>query len=701
MQQDKTLLSSFALGDMILTYVQDQKTNAIGMRLLPQSTVALTRDKYFAEEPLVQAKLLYDDYPGGFSQGRTMRGSATMNTLRWVGQTVEKSDEGIVIKSQLTDDRGYAYIHTVSYRNGSEYLAVHSTFCNHSEHPATLEMLTSFTLGGLTIFSDDDGPNTLELYRLRSCWSAEGRLIRESIEQLHLEPSWTLGPQQVEHWGQVGSLPVKGYFPFAAVHDKVTGVIWAVELTNGSSWQLEAGRHDQGFSLAGGQADRECGHWMKTVQPGETFTTEDAILTCCIDDVDSACERLQGYTADRLQLPESETDLPVLFNEYCTTWGMPHEDVIAQMVDCLKGRGMRYFVIDAGWYAEEPGAWVDDVGSWNVSKQLFSRGMADTVRKIREGGMLPGIWFEMESIGCHNPMFHKTEWQLHRDGIPLTVGKRRFWDLRLPQVQEYLHEKVIEFLRRYGFQYIKIDYNDTLGIGVDGCESLGEGLRAQIDAVQHFMRRLRQELPDVVLEICSSGGHRIVPSFLTIGAMASFSDAHECDEIPVIAANMHRMILPRQSQIWAVIHADHDEATLYYKLTGGMLGRLCLSGDILHLNEWQWNIIEHGIAFYSRIAPVINHGKSHRYGPELSSWRHPSGWQAIVREGQGLVLAVVHTFADAPETLRFPIPAGYAVAEMFARSGVIATMTEQSLVLCGLRPFDGCAVLMSKTCSEI
>ena len=37
--------------------------------------------------------------------------------------------------------------------------------------------------------------------------------------------------------------------------------------------------------------------------------------------------------------------------------------------------------------------------------------------------------------------------------------------------------------------------------------------------------------------------------------MASFSDAHECDEIPIIAANMHRMILPRQSQIWAVVKA--------------------------------------------------------------------------------------------------------------------------------------------------
>lgn len=57
--------------------------------------------------------------------------------------------------------------------------------------------------------------------------------------------------------------------------------------------------------------------------------------------------------------------------------------------------------------------------------------------------------------------------------------------------------------------------------------------------------------------------------------MASFSDAHECDEIPIIAANMHRMILPRQSQIWAVVKAGQPLQKLYYQICSGLLGRLC------------------------------------------------------------------------------------------------------------------------------
>ena len=38
-------------------------------------------------------------------------------------------------------------------------------------------------------------------------------------------------------------------------------------------------------------------------------------------------------------------------------------------------------------------------------------------------------------------------------------------------VQNYLSEKVIGTLKKYGFEYMKMDYNDTIGIGCDGCES--------------------------------------------------------------------------------------------------------------------------------------------------------------------------------------------------------------------------------------
>jgi alpha-galactosidase len=57
--------------------------------------------------------------------------------------------------------------------------------------PVTLEMLSSFSLGGMTPYAPDDAPNRLLVHRYRSTWSAEGRLDTQSIEDLQLERSWT------------------------------------------------------------------------------------------------------------------------------------------------------------------------------------------------------------------------------------------------------------------------------------------------------------------------------------------------------------------------------------------------------------------------------------------------------------------------------------------------------------------------------
>ena len=75
-----------------------------------------------------------------------------------------------------------------------------------------------------------------------------------------------------------------------------------------------------------------------------------------------------------------------------------------------------------------------------------------------------------------------------------------------------------------------------------------------------------------------------MPSFLEITSMSSFSDAHECTEIPVIAANLHRAVLPRQSQIWAVLHPEQTLQRVHYQMASTFLGRCCLSGGVDQLS---------------------------------------------------------------------------------------------------------------------
>jgi len=691
------VISGFQFADMQVEYLQDVKRGAVGLRLLPYAMADQAVQKDHRVESLVQVKIVGDDYPDGFSMGRTMRDGKNVRRLEYAGQTVCREDGATKIDTMLRDPmRGFVYVHHLEHRDGAPYLTVRTGFRNKAEEPAMLEMLSSFTLGGLTPFTADDAHGRLELYRVRSSWSAEGRLVHDPIEHLHLEPSWLCTSAVTTRWGQVGSMPVREYFPLAAVEDKRMGVLWGVKLTHASSWQLEAGRKDNGFTLSGGLADREFGHWMKRVEPGGSFTTPEAILTVCKGDADDLCRRLLAHAADHLRVPACEEELPVLFNEFCTTWGTPQEDEIARIADKLKDLGLGYFVIDAGWYAQTPGDWSMNAGSWDPSPFLFTRGLQDTVRKIRSCGMIPGIWFEFEVTGRKDPHYGHTEWLLCRDGLPLSVGCRRFFDFRNPEVRAYLHERVIDFINHYGFGYIKVDYNDTLGIGVEGSESLGEGLRQQIDAVQDFFRSIRDEVPGVVIEVCSSGGHRTVPSFMELASMASFSDAHECEEIPIIAANMHRLILPRQSQIWSVLHARFDEGMLYYKLTAGLLGRLCLSGQIHELNEQQWAIVQRCVGFYRRCSPLIRDGVTRRFGPEVASWRHPEGWQAVLYDGEGAALLVLHTFHQTPSEISLPVSGDLRIAEVLARAGIACSISDGRLTVSALRDLDGMAVLLTK-----
>src|SRR5690606_8417426 len=122
--------------------------------------------------------------------------------------------------------------------------------------------------------------------------------------------------------------------------------------------------------------------------------------------------------------------------------------------------------------------------------------------------------------------------------------------------------------------YIKVDYNENIGIGADGAESPGEALRQHLEGVVAFFERLRAEIPHLIIENCSSGGHRLEPTMMGLTAMSSFSDAHECPEIPIIAANLHRLMQPAQSQVWAVLRHFADLRRTLYLLAGGFLGRL-------------------------------------------------------------------------------------------------------------------------------
>lgn len=696
------MTSEYEIGGTAVRYVDIG--GVIGLQLIPaalrRQAVLLPEAAEYAgmyAESLAQVKIVGDAYSGGFGHGHTMRQSASVR--RFVLASQERVGDGIV--TVLKSAEGHVIEHRLRHLaggGGPGAFEIRVAFHNRSGAPVTLEMLASFSLAGMTPFDAGDGAGRLVAHRFRSVWSAEGRHEARALEDLHLERSWSSAGMFSERFGQVGTMPVRKWFPFVALEDTNAGVLWGARLAWAGSWQMEVVRQHFQVSLSGGLADREFGHWKKTLAPGESLEAPPATIACVQGTFDELCDCLtlpQEAAADRQ--PEVEQDLPIIFNEWCTTWGDPQHAKVVAIADSLAGSDVRYLVIDAGWYKADGADWGNSHGDWIPNPGLFPEGLEGVARAIRGRGLIPGLWFEMETCGSDSAAFSLIDHLLRRDGIPVTAGARRFWDMGDPWVVNYLSGRVIDVLERCGFGYLKVDYNETLGIGCDHPDSLGEGLRQQVLGTYRFFQKIRERLPDLVIENCASGGHRLEPSMLGLTAMSSFSDAHEAVEIPIIAANLHRLMLPRQSQIWAVLRAPQSAQRLAYSLAATFLGRMCLSGGIEELSPEQWQIALRAMALYRQAAPVIKHGSSRRFGSFGPSWRHPTGWQAVRRVSAcgSRILVVVHTFAEAPREVEIPLPSGpWAVEATFPEPA--AEVCGGTLHVRGLEDFQGKVYLLGK-----
>lgn len=639
-------------------------------------------------ENAIQYKICGDAYPQGFSAGVSMRNSESIAHLQ-EPELILTADGAEIIQH---DDRGLLFHQIYRWREGSPLLKISTSVENIGKESVALEYFSSFSLGLLSLFQRDDGPDSYEVFRWHSSWSNEGRLELRAAEEHGLESSWSGYGVRSLRFGEQGTMPIRSFFPQIGIRDKKADVSWGCAVDADLSWELELSRSLDFFNLSGGFPDREFGQWMKELKPGECFSGPAAFVTCVRGGVEELQHRLvrscEGY------LPDSEKDLPVLFNEWCTTWGKPYPETLLPIADRLAGRNIRYFVLDAGWFknnAED--SWSNAVGDWNISPLYSPLSLKDFTAELRKRGFIPGIWFELEIATVTSRLFKEhPEMFLKLDGKILRSGDRAFLDFRRSDVRNYLKTKVIDFLKEHNIGYLKVDYNAPIGIGCDGAESKPEGLRMHMESVGKFYRYLRQELPDLVLEICSSGGHRLSPPWMRRASMGGSSDAHEGVEIPLIAANTANLIPLCKNLIWAVLHTSDDERRLCYSLSAGFMGRLCLSGETANLSPERSALVDDAVALYRKALPVLKDGKNHVHRETGFSYVHPHGYQRFERTNDHWKLVVIHTFRNGPETIVVPLEGKWEIAGSFGAECVM----ENGLKFRGLKDFSGGVVLLSR-----
>ena len=495
---------------------------------------------------------------------------------------------------------------TIQFYDGVPVARFSHRVNNEGVEEQVLTYLSSFTYSGI----EKDGNR---LYIPHNGWQKELNWREYSFEELGFSVTQTRSIRRTSKTIEVyntGNWSAKEYLPMGFLQNEAagTGLIWQIE--NNGSWHYEIGDQNDHYVLNLSGPNEIQSHFSKCLQPGETFESVPAAVGVSDEDLSSAFASLTRYRR-LIRRPNTDNEkLPVIFNDYMNClWADPTTEKELPLIDAAAKAGCEYFVIDAGWY--DSGIWWDSVGEWKESRERFPHGVREVTDYIRQKGMIPGIWLELEVIGIHSPKLK----EFTDDCFFLRHGKRVYdrsryqLDFRNPKVIAHANEVIDRVVNEYGVGYIKMDYNIEPGIGTEvNADSYGEGLLAHERAYLAWLDSVFVRYPELVIENCSSGGLRMDYALLSRCSIQSTSDQEEYEMYSQISANAATGVAPEQAAVWSYPLEDGDREETIYNMVNTMLLRIHQSGHLARLSPERFALVQEGITCYKHIRQEIRSG---------------------------------------------------------------------------------------------
>ncbi|MER6093778.1 alpha-galactosidase [Streptomyces bluensis] len=532
------------------------------------------------------------------------RGHDSGSRAGWEWLTVELHDPatGLTAFVELTSPTGLPVLRSrVRLRNEA----------NEGTQPLVLQSVSSLLLGGLP------SPGTLDVHRARNDWLAECRWytepLRDTVADIHVDAHQHDSRAALVLTGR-GSWPTDGHLPMGALTERGGGRAWLWQIESPAGWRWDLGERAHGTYLAlNGPTDAEH-QWRVRLAPGEEFTTVPAVLAMGYglsalsgSGLDDAMGALTSYRRAVRRPHPDHTALPVVFNDYMNTlMGDPTTEKLLPLIDAAADAGAEYFCIDSGWYDDDTEGWWDSVGAWLSSPRRFpDGGLRAVLDRIRERGMVPGLWLEPEVVGVRSPIASALppEAFFQRDGVRLTEQGRHQLDLRHPAARAHLDKTVDRIVGDWGVGYLKLDYNIVVDPGTcaPGDLAPGAGLLGHAHAYLDWLSGVLDRHPGLVIENCASGGMRMDGATLAVSQLQSTSDQQDPLLFPPIAAAAPTAVPPEQGAVWAYPQPEYDDDLITFTLGGALLGRVHLSGHLNRMSKHQLGLVRDTVSTYKTI----------------------------------------------------------------------------------------------------
>jgi alpha-galactosidase len=498
----------------------------------------------------------------------------------------------------------------IQFYDGISMIRSWSEVVNKGSEIQTLEYISSFNYTGVEkegILMRDE---KMSLKIPHNAWQREMNWQTYTLEQLGISQSQHTVEQRSSNTigiTNTGNWSTKEYLPMGFLEntETSTNLFWQIE--HNGSWHWEISDQTSHLYLAlSGPTEIES-HWFKNLKPQDSFISVPVAVGVSIGNFDTAMGELTKYRR-KIRRPNKDNEsLAIIFNDYMNClWADPTTEKELPLIDAAAKAGCEYFCIDAGWYSA--GIWWDNVGEWQESRERFPNGLKEVTDYIRNKGLIPGVWLEVEVMGikCEKASQVPEDWFFVRHGKKVYDRSRYQLDFRNPEVIEHANEVVDRLISEYGVGYIKMDYNIEPGIGTElNADSIGEGLLGHERSYLAWLDSVFSKYPDLIIENCSSGGLRIDYAMLQRHSIQSTSDQDDYRRYATIAANSPSGLTPEQSAIWSYPLMEGDKEEVVFNMVNAMLLRIHQSGHLVYINEERKELVKEALDYYKSMREDI------------------------------------------------------------------------------------------------
>jgi len=387
------------------------------------------------------------------------------------------------------------------------------------------------------------------------------------------------------------------------------------------------------------------------LHPKQEFSTPEMILTYSNKGKGQISRNYHDW-ARKYAVAHGDQIRPIVLNSWEGAYFSFNENTITEMIDSAADFGIEMFVLDDGWFGNKYPRNGDNagLGDWQTNKTKLPRGINYLAEYAHNKGLKFGIWIEPESANPDSELAKKHPEWLIKSGKRDIMPMRNQWllDLSNPQVQDFVVKTFDDVVALSPYiSYIKWDANrhaDNVGSDYLSAEDQTHFWVDYTKGLYKVYERIREKHPDIMIQLCSSGGGR-----LDFGAMKYHDEVWASDN----TSPLHRIFIQYGTNLFfpsiatashvstAPNHQTGDMAPLKFRFDVAMSGRMGMEMQPKDIKGDEIGFAKEAIKNYKLIRPIIHFGDLYR----LASPYDVNGWASHMYVAKDKKQAVLFAYS--------------------------------------------------------